>query len=105
MKTILTLLACVAALATTLIITGCNEAQASTAPHRKGLCTVQFRRDALGAAANLPISPMVNGINGSETCIRGTLTSSNDDSVSIKSGDKDIWIPKSVILLIEFHQE
>ena len=28
------------------------------------LCTIKFRRDALGAAASLPVAPLTGNING-----------------------------------------
>ena len=64
-------------------------------------CTVQFRRDALGAAANLPVSPTTHSINGAETCVMGTLKRATAEWVVIEKNAKEIWIPKSVILLIE----
>jgi hypothetical protein len=65
-------------------------------------CIVQFRRDALGAGAALPIPPMTSGINGAETCISGTLKRSSSDWVVIEGKDgHEIVIPTAVILLIE----
>jgi hypothetical protein len=64
-------------------------------------CTVQFRRDALGAGANLPISPMTSGINGAETALSGTLKRATPDWIVIEMSGREITIPKSVILLIE----
>ena len=64
-------------------------------------CTVQFRRDALGAAANIPVSPTTHNINGAETCVMGTLKRAMAEWVVLERNGKEIWIPKSVILLIE----
>src|SRR5438876_9984327 len=36
-------------------------------------CTVQFRRDALGAASISPVPPLTGSCNGAETAIGGKL--------------------------------
>ena len=106
MKALLTILTCVAALAATLSLTGCDKATAadSSGSTAGKPCTVQFRRDALGAAASLPISPMTGGINGADTAISCTFKSTRDDWVIVNRAGREVWIPKSVILLIEFGQ-
>ncbi len=64
-------------------------------------CTVQFRRDALGAATELPISPLTNSTNGAETSVSGTLVSADDRWVVLDRGDGDeLWIPTSNVLLL-----
>ena len=69
-----------------LINTGCNSAGASsTGPQRGVQCTVQFRRDALGAAASLPISPMTGGINGADTALSGKLIGTTDEWIILES--------------------
>ena len=69
-----------------LINTGCNSAVASsTGPQRGVQCTVQFRRDALGAAASLPISPMTGGINGADTALSGKLIGTTDEWIILES--------------------
>src|SRR5882724_4713546 len=102
MKNLL-ILACslVSAGALTLFTSGCNSAvAASSSGLRPGAqCTVQFRRDALGAAASLPISPTTSGINGADTAVSGKLAVMNEEWVVLESRG-EIWIPKSVILLI-----
>ena len=104
MKSFLTILAGMTALAIMLMSTGCDSsvlADSSSPPAGKS-CTIQFRRDALGAAASLPISPMTGNINGAETTISGALKSTSGEWVILNRAGKDVWIPKSVILLIEF---
>ena len=64
-------------------------------------CTVQFRRDALGAGASNPISTRSSNHNGADTSIRGTLTQDSPDWVVIEMDESKFWIPKSVILLIQ----
>ena len=93
-----------AALAGALLATGCDRAQAAgfSNPPNGRQCTVQFRRDALGAAANLPISPLTDGINGADTTVAGILKHTSDEWVILDRGGKEIWIPKSVILLMHF---
>jgi len=104
MKTLLTILACVTAFAATMLLTGCDSATAagSSSPPTGKTCTIQFRRDALGAAASLPVSPLASNINGAETAISGTLKSTTSEWVLLERGGKDVWVPKSVILLIQF---
>jgi hypothetical protein len=54
------------------------------------------------AAADLPIAPMTDGVNGADTTVAGTLRHTSDEWVVIDRAGKDVWIPKSVILLIHF---
>jgi hypothetical protein len=104
MKSLLMALACLSLLSIPLFVTGCNDAQAALggmSPPPKP-CTIQFRRDALGAAASLPISPLTDSLNGGETSISGTLKMVNDDWVVLDRGGKDIWVSRSVVLLIKY---
>ncbi|MCP5517241.1 MAG: hypothetical protein H7A45_08305 [Verrucomicrobiales bacterium] len=64
-------------------------------------CTVQFQRDALGAGASLPISPRTNNINGADTSVSGALKQFTAEWIVLDSGGREIWIPKTVVLLIE----
>ena len=83
------------------VFSGCDHQDTPTLQAGKR-CTIQFRRDALGAGSTLPISPMTGSINGAETSISGTLKRSSSDWVVIEgNGGREILIPKSVILLIE----
>jgi hypothetical protein len=88
------------ALLVSVVFTGCGGPEAPALQTGKD-CTVQFRRDALGAAANNPVPPMVNRMNGAETCAMGTLKRASAEWVVIEKHGKEIWIPRSVILLIE----
>jgi hypothetical protein len=45
---------------------------------------------------------MATGINGADTAIACTYKSSREDWVIVERAGKELWIPKSVILLIEF---
>ena len=44
---------------------------------------------------------MTSGINGAETSIMGTLKRATAEWVVIEKSGDEIWIPKSVILLIQ----
>ena len=67
---------------------------------------IQFRRDALGAASNLPISPDTDEINGASTSITGRLMSVSDSEIVImrskrKQEARPHSIPREVILFIQ----
>jgi len=47
---------------------------------------------------------MSGGINGADTAISCAFKSTRDDWVIVNRAGKEVWIPKSVILLIEFGQ-
>lgn len=84
-----------------LLLPGCDRPQ----EHLKSLIgepvKVQFRRDALGAAAALPVSPTTDSINGAATSISGTLVAVEVDSVVLTVDENTKWIPRDVILSIE----
>ncbi len=68
-------------------------------------CTIQFRRDALGANMSLPISPTTDSINGAIVSVSGTLAAINDEWVVISDADnQQTWIPRSMILLVRVAQ-
>lgn len=104
MKALLAALVCVTLAVTALSLTGCTKATAADSSLGSGgrPCTVQFRRDALGAAASLPISPRTTVISGAYTAISCTFKSTRDDWVVVDYGHKEVWIPKKAVLLIEF---
>lgn len=105
MKALLITLACVNALAATLFLTGCDKATATAGSPNPPLgktCTIQFRRDALGAGASGPSSPMAGNINGAQVAISGTLKSTSGEWVILDVNGRETWIPKAVILLIQF---
>jgi hypothetical protein len=62
---------------------------------------IQFRRDALGTAANLPVSPKTGSINGAETTLVGTLLEVNPSSLLINESERPKWVPREVILFVE----
>ena len=99
---VVALLACVFALTVTLLVLP-GHALASTganAPVVGANCTIQFRRDALGAASSGPVPPLTDNHNGADTCLAGKLKSLNSEWVVIEHGTEDLWIARSVVLLI-----
>ena len=85
--------------------TSCSKAANRITPKAGAICTVQFRRDALGASASLPISPTTYNINGAEVSIGGRFSRMDDSWVVLTAFKNDkkeeIWIPHSVILFIK----
>ena len=61
---------------------------------------IQFRRDALGAGRELPISPDTDEINGASTSIVGKLIAVSETSVVIQRKDDPHWVPRETILFI-----
>jgi len=62
---------------------------------------VQFRRDALGAAAPLPVSPTTGEINGASTTLVGKLTKAEPSAILVEADGRLNWIPREVILLVQ----
>ena len=67
-------------------------------------CTIQFRRDALGSAGDLPVLPIARIINGTiaSISISGELIAIDHEAILISSEQKRFWIPKHSILFIEY---
>jgi hypothetical protein len=74
--------------------------------------TVEFRRDALGAAHDLPISPRISSINGADLIVSGTVTEvrpgwiqlktiNTNQTVNGKPVESLCWIPMTVVLAID----
>lgn len=94
------------ALIATLLLTGCGPSNHTDAsPLLKKLtgkyCIVQFNRQALGAANDLPIPPQTGAFNGAETCVGGTLKKYDAEWLVLEKGKTDIYIPMKHVLLIE----
>ena len=88
----------VPALALALLFSGCHESALALQPGKP--CVVQFRRDALGAGASLPIPPLTQTMNGAETCVAGTFERTAGHWIVIQQNGVDVWIPESVVLAI-----
>lgn len=93
-----------------LLLTGCGQSTTK----RPALswdagvgksCTVQFRRDALGAAADLPIPPTTDVINGVTVTLVGILKSRDEHWTVVDAvhGDESSTyvIPTQAILLLK----
>jgi hypothetical protein len=70
-------------------------------------CSVQIRRDLLGASAPLPVGVETEYINGASVSLQGTLIEETPDSVVLKLPDpakppREYIIPKSSILYMRF---
>jgi hypothetical protein len=106
MKKLLLALTSVAALVAVSLLLSSKPATAALGSSNPPLgldCTIQFRRDALGTAASLPVPPLSGAINGADTSLVGKLKSVNGEWVVVERAGGEIWIPKSVVLLVEFH--
>jgi hypothetical protein len=64
------------------------------------MVTVQFRRDALGGAAELPVSPTTNSVNGAVVSLAGNLTQVNRDWLVLQMSAGEYWIARDSILLV-----
>ena len=94
---------CAAGLIVTITTIGCNTARDPLASSKIGQrCSVQFRRDALGAAAASPIPPETDAMNGAEVVIVGTLKRVQDDAVLIDTDRFEYIIPMHAILSLRF---
>ena len=66
-------------------------------------CTVQFRRDALGAAADIPVSPTTGEINGASVTVAGTLSQVSDRWVVIRDHKGgEFVVARESVLMLEF---
>lgn len=61
---------------------------------------VELRRDALGLAP-LPTGVATGGTNSTSTAIVGKLLKLHSISLLIEDGQRQIWIPREVILFVE----
>jgi hypothetical protein len=91
-----------------LLLVACNSNQ----PPQTGLHTtevsqwvgktvrVELRRDALGTVP-LPVGPATGGTNSTPTAIAGKLLKLHSVSLLVEDGQRQIWIPREVILFVE----
>jgi hypothetical protein len=82
-------------------ISFCFTSFAGDAPPLDQQCTVQFKRDALGASANVPIPPGTDEVNGAKISVSGILKTVTSEWIHLVSDKNDLWIPKSSVLLIK----
>jgi hypothetical protein len=65
-------------------------------------CTVQFKRNALGGGAALPVSPLTNVSNGAEVSCGGKILSVTREGLLLEmDGSRHLWIPMDSILLVD----
>jgi|GEM_PF-700671 len=63
--------------------------------------TIQFRRDALGSAATIPVPPFTNNMNGAETSFTGKVYRVDGNWLIVDFREKRVWVPREVVLAIE----
>lgn len=104
MKSKLPHLTCTAAIALMSLLMQPGKSAAAEVPMPKPgkSCSIQFSRDALGAAASLPIGPDVKIMNGAKTTLTCTFKGTHDDWVIVSDDSKELWIPKNMILFVAF---
>lgn len=68
--------------------------------------TVQVRRDALGAASELPIGPLSGSVNGAVVHVNGLLKNVNGEWIVIETAaETEVWFARSSVLLIEYKKQ
>ena len=101
-----------AIIVTTIALSGCsrdNDENMSSSELSKWIgknVIIQFRRDALGAAASSPISPNTGSINGASTFLSGSLQKVDATGIVIGNHQRPTssrWIPREVILFVELN--
>jgi hypothetical protein len=92
-----------AALFAVVMCAGCNTAPDPLASSKiRQHCVVQLRRDALGSAAPVPVSPETENMNGAEVAIGGTLKRVQADWILIGTEKVEYAIPMRSILCMKF---
>jgi hypothetical protein len=62
--------------------------------------SVEFKRNALGCAANLPVPPTTGTINGADVVQSGTLERVESRAIVISDDHASYWIPMDAILTV-----
>ncbi|MBW3625455.1 MAG: hypothetical protein KY468_18830, partial [Armatimonadetes bacterium] len=81
-----------------LAMAGCNVQ--SSLPVGQNVI-IQFRRDALGAGASLPVPPTTQEWNGASVYLYGMLRGADAEWLTLEREGKTYWIPRINVLLIE----
>lgn len=68
-------------------------------------CRVQFRRDALGLAAPMPLGLTTVSPASRVAQMDGTIDQVSDDWLVLRADGRLWWIPRDVILAVEFPEE
>jgi hypothetical protein len=65
-------------------------------------CRVHLRRDAVGLAGQAPLSMLGTSAMAERATVSGTLERVDDDGVTLRAENSTYWIPRGVILAVEF---
>lgn len=79
---------------------GVQKSTATSLPDQGTHCTVQFRRDDLGASRELPVAPTTSSINGAEVSVSGRFVRGDEEWIVLTNANQELWIPRPVILLM-----
>jgi hypothetical protein len=87
-----------------------REAQASRPPTGEALrtgvrCRVHLRRDAAGLAGGAPVSIVGASIISERASVAGTIDRVEADGITLRGDGSTYWIPRDVILAVEFPNE
>ena len=87
-----------------------REAAASRPPAGEGLrtgvkCRVHLRRDAAGLAGGAPVSIVGASMLSERSSVAGTIDRVEPDGISLRGEGSTYWIPRDVILAVEFPNE
>ena len=86
-----------------VFLSACGSGGDATLDGRVGkICTVQLRRDALGGAANLPVPPLTNEINGAQVSLTGSLERVTDHWIVLSVSERSIAVSRDAVLLVQF---
>ena len=105
MKTTVTLLTLISAIALTAVLSGCTESKAAPTSYGTLIgapCKIQFKRDLLGGNTALPIGPETDGINGAQLSLSGKFLRFNEDWIVLDGANGEVWVPQNVVLLMKF---
>jgi hypothetical protein len=86
------------------LLGGCGGSEPKQPPIGE-IVKVQFRRDALGSAHDLPVSPTTDSQNGARVSLSGTLMLVNEDWIVLEYQKRAHWIPRHAVLLIRVDNE
>jgi len=82
-----------------LLAAGCDEGGGS--PEVGSYCVIQFRRDFLGASADMPVTATQSIVGEAEVGVGGTLRKMTAEWIVIESQGRDLWIPRASILYMD----
>jgi hypothetical protein len=86
-------------LAAMVLIAACRNPSTENPPIGEPV-TIQFRRDALGSAHNLPVPPTTHSINGAQVSLSGRLSAVTPEWIVVEYEAHDHWISRDTVLLI-----